>query len=276
MCAGLFDGVADGLIISDCNGNLVDWNPAALRLHGFKSLEEVQHHLDHFEEFFELTARGATSPLPLNDWPIARAMRHEPVRNVECDVRRLDTQQSWIISYDAVWIQSELDGRPCELIVLTLRDMTAHRRAEEAKDQAQRQLVQLDRRACRNWYGRAVAMGPATISVRNGSNTPGSRRSITWSSGGSIAFILKIVTQRFARGNQSSPVVATWMWNFESVVPMVNTGGSKHGRSRFAIPVARLHAGLARTLTFTTNVSRLNTRRSWPRSSSTPTTRSSQ
>src|SRR5512144_2144886 len=99
----VFNAIADGVIIADEKGNLLDWNPAALCLHGFESVEDVRQPLAHFTSQFELSPTTGGPPLPLEQWPLAKALRHEPVVNYELAVARLDTGRQWVISYNAAW-----------------------------------------------------------------------------------------------------------------------------------------------------------------------------
>ena len=38
----IIDHLSEGVVVADMAGNLLDWNPAALRLHGSASVEEVR------------------------------------------------------------------------------------------------------------------------------------------------------------------------------------------------------------------------------------------
>jgi two-component system sensor kinase FixL len=135
----IFDGIADGVVIADASGNLLDWNPAALRLHGYSTVDEVRRHLAHFQNTFELSSLNGTL-LSMEDWPIIRALRGESVTSYELSMRRVDTGQQWIISYDAAWVRLDSTDGPSDHIVLTIRDLTAHRSAEVAHEQSQRAL----------------------------------------------------------------------------------------------------------------------------------------
>src|SRR5438105_10166137 len=72
--------MADGLVVADAEGNLLDWNPAALRMHGFASVEEVRRNLATFADTFVLSPPGG-APLPYSEWPLPRTLRGETLSN---------------------------------------------------------------------------------------------------------------------------------------------------------------------------------------------------
>ena len=134
------DGVADGVVIGDRQGNLVYWNTAALRLHGYASLEQARRHVADCAVTFVLTDTQHRT-VPFEAWPFARLMRGETVSKFEATVTRTDTGQSWTVQYDGEVVADDPDGRP--QLVLTLHDLTDRRRAERELIRSQAQLRQL-------------------------------------------------------------------------------------------------------------------------------------
>jgi PAS domain S-box-containing protein len=120
--------LADGVIVSDPQGNLLDWNPAALRMHGFENVDEVKRNVSKFTETFELSLPGGP-PLPFTEWPLPKLMRGETVENYELLVRQTDIGRERIISYNGARVAGA-DGQP-DLLVLLLHDVTERRRAED-------------------------------------------------------------------------------------------------------------------------------------------------
>ncbi|HEV7300002.1 MAG TPA: PAS domain-containing protein [Tepidisphaeraceae bacterium] len=133
-------GIANGVVVADSKGNLIDWNPAALRLHGYASIDEVRHHVAHFVDTFVLAEPGGRV-LSVPEWPIPRMIRGEHVDNVELLVRRTDTQQEWFINYTGAIVRSPLGE--IELLVLTLQDTTEARRAAKALRESEERFRQL-------------------------------------------------------------------------------------------------------------------------------------
>lgn len=163
----VFNAIADGVIVADERGNLLDWNPAARRLHGFETVEEVLQPLAHFATNFELAPPGGGPPLPLDQWPLARALRGETVSDCVLAVTRTDVGLHWVISYSAARIPADDPSGGAELIVLTLRDLTGQHLAEAASARAKAQLRQLIESLPQLvWTCRPTA--PATTSARSG------------------------------------------------------------------------------------------------------------
>ncbi len=113
-----------GIIVGDIHGQLLEWNDAALQLHG---LRDGRGDLREIASNFEIFQPDGT-PLGYEHWPMVRVIRGETVRNVEHLVRRSDTGESWFIVYDGARVPAP-GGGP-DLIVLTLRDVTADRRSQ--------------------------------------------------------------------------------------------------------------------------------------------------
>jgi two-component system, cell cycle sensor histidine kinase and response regulator CckA len=125
--------MAEGLIIADGNGNLLDWNPAALRMHGFHSLDEVRKHLFEFTKIFALFRLDGV-PVPLEEWPLTRLLRGDTLADVDFRVHRLDTKRDCIFSYSGQVVRGS-DGR-VDLAFLTMRDLTEQKRMETRLRQA--------------------------------------------------------------------------------------------------------------------------------------------
>ena len=70
------------------------------------------------------------TPVPLEQWAIPRALRGEVCTNVEYHVRRKDTGQQWIGSYNFAPIRNSME----KIVgaVTTARDITQQKKAEAA------------------------------------------------------------------------------------------------------------------------------------------------
>ena len=120
------DYMTEGLILADPSGRLIEWNPAALKLHGFTRLDEVTHPLQDFTKTFEIHTL-AGEKLPIERWPMTRILDGESFAHEEMKVHRLDINKSWIISYSGTPVRDA--GGKIILAVLTLHDVTAHHQA---------------------------------------------------------------------------------------------------------------------------------------------------
>jgi len=133
----IIDHLSEGVVIADMAGNLLDWNPAALRLHGFGSVTEVRRNLSSFDQQFELSEPGGP-PLPPEEWPLARLLRGRPVSGWELICRRLDTDQVRYIRYGSTIIPDP-QGRP-QFALLMLYDLTDQYQAHMEQQKLSRLL----------------------------------------------------------------------------------------------------------------------------------------
>ena len=133
------EGVADGVIVGDLQGNVTYWNSAALRMHGYTSAAEARRHLSEYADVFVLT-RADGEIVPFDQWPLARLARGEAVAGFEAAVTRTDAGLRRVLQYDGAAIVADA-GRP--QVMLTVRDVTEQRLAEGAAAEAQSHLRQL-------------------------------------------------------------------------------------------------------------------------------------
>jgi PAS domain S-box-containing protein len=135
----IVENLAEGLAVSDLDGQLLHFNRAALDLHGFSTLEEVRRHLTEFADTFELsTLDGAV--LPLDQWPLARILRGEALRAFEVRIRRLHADWQRVFSYGGTLVRDP-DGRPM-MAVVTMGDITERERSAEEIRQLNTELEQ--------------------------------------------------------------------------------------------------------------------------------------
>jgi PAS domain S-box-containing protein len=131
------ESLTEGLIVADLNGRMFQWNRAALDMYGFASLDEAQRRLPEFASIFEFSTPDGAA-IPLEQWPLARILRGEELRDCEVRVRRISGQWERIFSYAGSLVRDE-QGHPL-LAVLTVTDVTERRRAEEAIREANKHL----------------------------------------------------------------------------------------------------------------------------------------
>src|SRR6266849_2490491 len=81
------DNLAEGLVISALDGQLISWNQSALEMLGFSNMEECLLRLPEFEKIFELSTLEGRS-LRVEEWPLARIINGEHLRDLELCVRR--------------------------------------------------------------------------------------------------------------------------------------------------------------------------------------------
>ncbi len=135
----VIDNLAEGVVASTVDGHVIHWNPAAVEMHGFGSLDECRRRLPEFARTFQLSgADGA--PLTLEEWPLSRILRGEHLHELEIHVHRPD--QGW----KKIWRYSGSLARGAKgdalLAVLTIRDVT-QRRALQAQLEVASRLASL-------------------------------------------------------------------------------------------------------------------------------------
>ncbi len=136
--------MTDSVIITDKDGQFVEFNDAFATLYRFKNKAECARNFSEFTSLFEVcTAIG--EPLAEERFPMRRALCGETGTNVEYGYLRRDTGESWIGSLSFGPVRGE-DGTITGAVI-TARDVTEHKRAErelaEARLQAERTATQL-------------------------------------------------------------------------------------------------------------------------------------
>jgi PAS domain S-box-containing protein len=127
--------LTEGLIISDLEGELLDWNAAALEMHGLTGADQWRFKLSEYAEIFELSTLGGTI-LPVEEWPLSRIFRGDPVRNFEARIRRVGTDWERVFSFGGATVQDPAWGH---LAFVTIDDITQQKNAEEKLRQQERQ-----------------------------------------------------------------------------------------------------------------------------------------
>ncbi|MBD2103042.1 ATP-binding protein [Leptolyngbya sp. FACHB-261] len=126
------ESMTEGLVIADPQGNILTFNPTALALHEYDSVEQVRRHLREFPDTFEV--RNLSGELvPIAEWPLARALGGETFCNYEVQVRRIDTGRVWIGSYGGTPVRNQ--AGEVILATVTLRDVTEQKRLESERAQ---------------------------------------------------------------------------------------------------------------------------------------------
>jgi PAS domain S-box-containing protein len=126
--------LTEGLIISDVQGELLDWNPAALEMHGLTSADECSR-LSECAKTFELATLEGTI-LPVEDWPLSRICRGEPVRDFEARIRRVGTAWERVFCFGGARVDDATWGT---VAFLTINDITEQKSSEEKLHRQEKQ-----------------------------------------------------------------------------------------------------------------------------------------
>lgn len=136
----IVENLTEGLAVSDLNGQLLHFNRAALDMHGFATLEETRRHLTEFADIFELSGMDG-NVWPVDQWPLARILRGETLRNLEARIRRIQTDWLRVFSYGGTLVH-DAGGQPI-MAVVTISDIT---KREQAAEEIRQLNVELEQR----------------------------------------------------------------------------------------------------------------------------------
>jgi PAS domain S-box-containing protein len=136
--AALFS-MKDSVIITDTQGRFLEFNDAYVTLYRFKTREECVQSFSEFTNLFEVRTIDG-EPLMKEMFPTWRALRGETGTNVEYRYLRKDTGESWIGSLSFGPVRAE-DGAITGAVI-TARDVTDRKRAEEALRESEKIALQ--------------------------------------------------------------------------------------------------------------------------------------
>lgn len=127
----------DAVFILNPEGQFIHLNKAFASFHRFKSVAECSKVLSDYPDIVE-AFRLTGEVLPVEEWPVMRSLRGESAEQFEFRVRRKDTGESWIGSYNYAPILDS-DGH---IIggAITARDVTEQRKIEADLEQYRNHL----------------------------------------------------------------------------------------------------------------------------------------
>jgi PAS domain S-box-containing protein len=123
----IFENLTEGLMIADVKRNNLEWNPEALRLHGYSEPATRLDFITQFKEDFELTTTDG-GPVSYSNWPLNRMLSGEQFRDYTLYLR--NRKQGWrkVIAYSGSLVRDR-KGNPLYGF-LFLRDITDLRESE--------------------------------------------------------------------------------------------------------------------------------------------------
>lgn len=129
--ATVIDHLQEGLVIGGSGEELIHWNPAALAMHGYASLDECRLKLPQLLSTFRLHYPQGPEQVPLAQWPMARVWAGEILKGAEYRVCRLDQGWERVFRYSGELLRSP-SGE--DLAYLSITDVTEHHRAAAERE----------------------------------------------------------------------------------------------------------------------------------------------
>ena len=137
MLESAFANISDGIFIADLSGHFTEVNDAFAVLHRFKNKAECIRSLPEYPAILGIyTLSGQL--VPLENWPASKGFRGKSGSNEEYRLKRLDTGESWIASYN----YAPINNARGDIIgsVVSGRDVTTLKAAEQAIQEINTQL----------------------------------------------------------------------------------------------------------------------------------------
>jgi PAS domain S-box-containing protein len=134
------ESMVDAVCIANEHGEIVDFNWAFVRFHGYASKSEMPRKLEGLAGELDVQDE-AGQPVPVEQWPVKRALRGETASDVEFWLQRKGSAKRWVASCSFAPIRGETGG--VVGVVVCCRDITAVREMQAALHTAHMELQQL-------------------------------------------------------------------------------------------------------------------------------------
>jgi PAS domain S-box-containing protein len=124
----VMENMSEGVVIADLSGRLLQWNPAALKMHDISEESDVLTELEKLKDVYQLsTVEGVV--VPVEEWPLRRVLRGESLHDLELRVSRADQSREGVFSYSGAISRYDEDKG---LAFLIIKDITQRKNAEAA------------------------------------------------------------------------------------------------------------------------------------------------
>lgn len=121
MLEAALESMSDAVFLSDTEGRFIEFNQAFATFHKFRDKAECLRTLSEYPEIIDVTLDSGEL-VTLDQWAVPRALRGETATDQEYCLRRKDTGETWVGSYNLAPIrnpQGEIVGS-----AVTGRDIT--------------------------------------------------------------------------------------------------------------------------------------------------------
>jgi PAS domain S-box-containing protein len=125
----IIENISEAVVVSDLDGQLLHFNHAALEMLGYASVDEGRRNYGELADTFELSGVDGAA-WSVDQWPLARILRGEKLRDLEGRMRRIGADVERYYSFGGT-LAHDASGKPLMAIV-TFSDVTERRQAESA------------------------------------------------------------------------------------------------------------------------------------------------
>lgn len=150
----VFQSASDGIGVFSMQGNTILLNDTLARMSGYPDSKAMRRSVEAFAEVYQLM-RPDYSPMPVEEWPVNRALRGETFTDLELRGKRLDTGQERYFTFSGAPVYGA-DGTQTMAVTIT-RDITKRKRAEEELQESEQRF-----RALADTAPMFIAMADAT------------------------------------------------------------------------------------------------------------------
>lgn len=127
--ASVLENLTEAIALADLSGNVYYHNPSSLRLHGYQTIEDAKLPKTHYAHLWEVRDLDGKN-IPVDQWPMSRALRDEDFTNYELSIHRKDNQAQFIGSFSGKLVRDR-NGTP-RFAMLSIRDISDRKQAELA------------------------------------------------------------------------------------------------------------------------------------------------